>query len=178
VKQDKALYAYCKKRGYIEHGNVLYPAEQAKAFGLIVNRKKKPREAIKRTGDTDDSRNIKNKARYTDEFIRLLEVEFNTVVYPEFFFSTERLYRFDYALPQYKLAIEVNGGLDRRGKSGHTSPEGIRRDIEKTNLALTLGWRVIVVEPKQKITARTIDLIRKIIYQVEVKHIIIQEPAA
>lgn len=63
----------------------------------------------------------------------------------EYQFHPERKFRFDYAWPEKKIALEVEGGLWRKGGGAHSHPKGILRDIEKYNLATTLGWRVIRV---------------------------------
>lgn len=52
---------------------------------------------------------------------------------------------FDFAWPEYKFAIEVNGGQWARGKMGHNSGKGVQRDAEKNNWALLKGWMVIVL---------------------------------
>jgi hypothetical protein len=55
-----------------------------------------------------------------------------------------RLYRFDFAWPDIKLAAECEGGIwMQRQHGGHATPLGITRDIEKYNLATIQGWRII-----------------------------------
>jgi very-short-patch-repair endonuclease len=55
----------------------------------------------------------------------------------EYVFHPERKWRFDFAFPSVKLAIEIQG----RGK--HQTIAGVRADCEKHNEALRLGWRVL-----------------------------------
>src|SRR5690606_22139329 len=124
--------------------------------------KRKKRSKVIKTGDTNDTRNIANKVKYQDPFIRLVEMELKLDVWPEFYFSTERQYRFDYALPEIKVAVECNGGVWAKGNSGHSSGKGILRDYDKSNLAQSLGWNVISVTPDQLMTGYTIDLINDI----------------
>ena len=58
-----------------------------------------------------------------------------------------RRWRFDYAWPTWKLAVEVDGGTFARGRaSGHTSISGMARDREKDAEAAILGWSVIRVD--------------------------------
>lgn len=57
----------------------------------------------------------------------------------------ERQFRFDYAWPAKKIAVEIEGGIWRKGGGAHSHPTGILRDIEKYNLAVMQGWRVIRV---------------------------------
>lgn len=57
-------------------------------------------------------------------------------------------YELDYAWPQYKIAIEYQGGVFMRGKSGHSNVAGQTRDWKKLNEAQLKGWIVILVNPK------------------------------
>ncbi|HAX26171.1 MAG TPA: hypothetical protein DCX80_14215 [Chloroflexi bacterium] len=61
----------------------------------------------------------------------------------EWRFHPVRRWRFDLAWPDRMLAVEVQGGIYRGG--GHTSVAGLKRDIEKSNAATMLGWRVLLV---------------------------------
>jgi hypothetical protein len=71
----------------------------------------------------------------------------------------ERRFRFDYAwgfrptTPPFTreclVALEVDGGVWLRGKSGHSSGKGIMRDMEKGNLAAVHGWTVLRLTPSQ-----------------------------
>ena len=56
-------------------------------------------------------------------------------------FHPTRKWRFDFAWPDLKLALEVEGGL--YGKSRHTSLSGYSADCEKYSHAALLGWRVL-----------------------------------
>lgn len=55
----------------------------------------------------------------------------------------ERRWRFDFAWPQHMVALEVEGGVWRGGKGGHTSGVGFSKDCEKYNTATILNWKVI-----------------------------------
>jgi very-short-patch-repair endonuclease len=71
----------------------------------------------------------------------------------EFRFHPTRRWRFDYAFPKEKLAIEQEGGIWIKGRSGkggaHSLPTNILRDMEKQNEAAILGWRVLRFTPDQ-----------------------------
>ena len=56
-------------------------------------------------------------------------------------FAPPRLFRFDFAWPELKVAVEIEGGL--YGKSRHTTVGGFNKDCEKYNLAVENGWRVL-----------------------------------
>lgn len=57
-------------------------------------------------------------------------------------FDDSRKYRFDYAIPALKIAVEYEGGIFMR-HSGHNTPAHYTKDTEKYNLAQRLGWRVL-----------------------------------
>ncbi len=65
----------------------------------------------------------------------------------EFKFSPSRKWRFDFAYPDLKIAIEIEGGVWARGR--HTRPQGFIDDCEKYNAAVLLGWRVLRAVPEQ-----------------------------
>ena len=52
-----------------------------------------------------------------------------------------RKFRFDCANPSEKIAIEIEGGLWITGRHNH--PLGMIHDMEKYNLAVLDGWRVL-----------------------------------
>jgi very-short-patch-repair endonuclease len=76
----------------------------------------------------------------------------------EYRFHPERKWRFDYAIPQYKIAIEVEGGVWTGGR--HTSPKGFMGDMEKYNTATAMGWRVLRTVPTELLTRATMEMIR------------------
>ncbi len=62
-------------------------------------------------------------------------------------FASPRLWRFDYAWKEQKVALEVEGGAWRGGR--HTRGKGFTGDMEKYNRAVKLGWRVLRFTPDQ-----------------------------
>lgn len=50
-------------------------------------------------------------------------------------------WRFDFVLTDYRIAIEVEGGIFNNGR--HVRPKGFAADCEKYNHAALLGWRVL-----------------------------------
>lgn len=74
-------------------------------------------------------------------------------------FHPERRWRFDYAFPAAKVALEVEGGVWSGGR--HTSGAGFVKDMEKYNAAACLGWKVLRIQPRQLLTTATIKLIKE-----------------
>lgn len=168
----KAVYKDCLSRGYVLDGNDLYPPDHPKAIAITEARlTRKSRTTHVKTGWIDDTRNIKNKQGQKDMFIMMIEKELQVEVWPEFFFNTERLYRFDYAIPVLKdgkvvkIAIEQEGGIWAKGNSGHSSGIGIQRDMDKNNLAVSQGWVIFRRTPDNMLTLDTIVLLKEVINQ-------------
>lgn len=58
----------------------------------------------------------------------------------EYRFHPERRWKFDFAWPWQKIAVECEGGGWQFG--GHNRESGRKKDREKFNNATRLGWRV------------------------------------
>lgn len=52
-----------------------------------------------------------------------------------------RRWKFDFAILELKILIEIDGGTWTRGKSSHNWGPGIRRQCLKQNAAVAEGWR-------------------------------------
>ena len=78
-------------------------------------------------------------------------------------FHPTRKWRFDYAFPDLKIAIECDGGVFTRGR--HVRPQGYLKDMEKFNAAAEAGWVVLKFTPQQLMTAAAIEAIRSTINQ-------------
>ena len=59
---------------------------------------------------------------------------------PELRFHPTRRWRFDFAWPESRIAVECEGGVWTRGR--HTRGAGFIADCEKYNAAAALGWCV------------------------------------
>jgi very-short-patch-repair endonuclease len=92
-----------------------------------------------------------------DLFTSICKKDYGLAVEKEYIFHPTRKWRFDYAIPEHKIALEVEGGVWTRGR--HTRPEGFLGDIEKYNEAALLGWRVFRVTPDDLYTNKTFKLI-------------------
>lgn len=66
----------------------------------------------------------------------------------EYQFHPTRKWQLDFAWPDYKIAVEQEGGIWRKGGGAHSHPLNIERDIEKYNAAALLGWRILRYAPE------------------------------
>lgn len=82
-------------------------------------------------------------------------------------FHPDRRWRFDLAWPFAMLALEIEGGIyggrdpatGRRFKGAHGSISGIKRDIQKYNAGVVLGWAILRVLPDELYTQGTVDMV-------------------
>jgi very-short-patch-repair endonuclease len=61
-------------------------------------------------------------------------------------FHPVRKWRMDFAWPEHKIALEVEGGVYSGGR--HTRGAGFVKDCEKYNTAASMGWFVFRCQPK------------------------------
>ena len=97
----------------------------------------------------------------SDLFTALCRSDLRVTCVRELKFHPVRRWRFDYAIPEHKIAVEVEGGVWTQGR--HTRPRGFLGDMDKYNTATALGWRVLRVTPDTLTTRATLDLIRRTI---------------
>ena len=88
---------------------------------------------------------------------RLVEKHTGCRVVAEYRFHPTREWRFDFAVPAARVAIEVEGGIWNGGR--HFREEGWRRDLEKYNEAAACGWLVIRTIPTELLKVQTLQLI-------------------
>lgn len=77
----------------------------------------------------------------------------------EYRFHPKRKWLFDFAWPNARVALEVEGGVWTRGR--HTRGAGFLADIEKYNAATLDRWRVFRCTPDTLCTPATLDLIEQ-----------------
>ncbi len=78
----------------------------------------------------------------------------------EYRFHPTRMWRFDWVWPEKHLAMEINGGLYKQGR--HSRGVGSEGDMEKLAEAMILGWRVLVVSPRQVENGQALDWIERL----------------
>ncbi|MCZ8144883.1 hypothetical protein [Flavobacterium sp.] len=113
----------------------------------IVSLNEKGLKATVQAGNPDLKAKVKTKSGESstkDELeLILMALEKSKAIpkyHKEFQFS-DRKFRFDYAFPEFKLAIEYEGLVSE--KSGHTTLKGYTKDCSKYNLATLMGWKIL-----------------------------------
>lgn len=92
-----------------------------------------------------------------DTFTLLLRQRIGVECVREYRFHPTRKWRFDYAFPSIRIAIEIDGGIWINGR--HNRASGYLGDMDKFNAAATLGWVVLKFTPQEQYTAKALDLI-------------------
>lgn len=134
----------------------------------IIRRLKVRRNAVKVAKNTS--------CNATDLFVKLCEKQLAVQCIKEYRFYKPRKWRFDYAFPKYKIALEVEGGVWTQGR--HTNPKGFLGDMNKYNTATLLGWRLFRTTPKKLLSSNTIQLIRSAIGGAFVQNFTQEEPTS
>ena len=99
----------------------------------------------------------------TDIFTIICKTDLCVECVKEYMFHPVRKWRFDYAIPEHKVALEVEGGIWTKGR--HTRPQGFLGDIEKYNAGTLLGWRIFRVTPDELYSNKTFNLLKDAIAQ-------------
>lgn len=81
-------------------------------------------------------------------------------------FHPTRKWRFDFAWPDIKLAVEIHGGI-WQAKGAHNTGAAIHRDCEKNNAAIRLGWRVLSYTTKhmEHVPVQAIEEVAELVRQ-------------
>lgn len=100
--------------------------------------------------------------------LRVHKIEFER----EYRFHPKRRWRFDFAIHEHKLAIEVEGityfgGREKTGR--HQTAKGIEGDLEKYSEAMKLGWNVYRCSQKMVKSGYAIDSILTILGLADLK---------
>jgi very-short-patch-repair endonuclease len=74
-------------------------------------------------------------------------------------FAAPRKWRFDFAWPELRIALEVEGGIWTNGR--HSRGSGMKRDMEKYNTAASMGWLVFRVTPDAVYSPTALKLVNQ-----------------
>ena len=91
------------------------------------------------------------------KFIAVLKAQTGLVAVKEYKFHPTRKWRFDYCIPEIKVAIEVEGGIWTQGR--HIRPKGMLGDMDKYNAAAIMGYKVLRVTPDTLFNLSTFEMI-------------------
>jgi len=94
-------------------------------------------------------------------FIQEIQRRFDTHVVEEYKFHPKRKWRIDFYLPEFGLAIELEGGIFTQGR--HTRGSGFMADIKKYNEITAAGLSLIRVTYSTLNKNSTFDLIGRCI---------------
>lgn len=81
----------------------------------------------------------------------------------EYKFHPKRKWRLDFAWPEEKLAVEIEGAVWTGGR--HTTGVGFTTDCEKYAEAMCLGWTILRVTGSQVHSGQAIDWLLRVYAQ-------------
>lgn len=110
---------------------------------------------------TSRKKGVKRANSKGDVFTFLLHQRLGVECVREYRFHPTRQWRFDYAIPDLRIAIEIDGGIWINGR--HNRASGYIGDMEKFNAAATLGWVVLKFTPQEQYRQKTLELITQTI---------------
>lgn len=118
------------------------------------------------------------RARRLPPFVTELRFAADQVAFPRWKpKKTDRApaWRFDFALPAYMVAVEIEGLTMREAKlrdgtvrwvcmGGHATPTGFKDDCEKYNAAAQLGWFVLRFEQDAIKSSIAVDTTLRVLF--------------
>lgn len=81
------------------------------------------------------------KSKLEEYFILIVKESKLPFPIQEYRFNLNRKWRFDFAYPDKKIAIEIEGGIWIQGR--HSRGKGMLTDMEKYNWAVINGWKIL-----------------------------------
>lgn len=121
---------------------------------------KKPIAAKKRRAKRKANANSGKNDKWEVELLRQLSSRPIPVPAREFKFDPDRRWKFDFAWPSPKLAVEVEGGIYMGGR--HVNPVGFTKDCEKYNTANEQGWVVLRYVPEHVKSGYAVEQINSV----------------
>lgn len=119
-------------------------AQGVKQGGEQLGPKSKPKPKPKRSTSTAGKEPSHLEALFAQHLLAYKA----PAAHREYRFHPERAWRMDFAWPEHRVAVEIEGGVWGLGR--HNRPRGFIADTEKYNAAAKLGWTVL------RFTAQTI----------------------
>lgn len=99
------------------------------------------------------------------EQLFLIQVRADKLPLPEteYRFHGKRRWRFDFAWPEKRLAVEIEGGIWTGGR--HTRGAGFEADAEKYNTAAEMGWTVLRYTPRFVRSGEALEQVKRVLGQ-------------
>lgn len=85
-----------------------------------------------------------SKKDYKQEFLEQLRIARLPAPQVEVRFHETRKWRFDFAWPDKKIAVEYQGGIFYK-QASHSGIAGLKRDCLKFSSAAALGWKLFLI---------------------------------
>lgn len=104
------------------------------------------------------TRQRSNSLQIKDVFTTICKTDLKVECVKEHKFHPKRKWRFDYAIPEHKIALEVEGGVWTGGR--HIRAQGFLGDMEKYNTATLMGWRVFRTTPDELYRLKTLNMLK------------------
>ena len=105
---------------------------------------------------------IKRADNKYQQQLELIFLSLGLDVVPEYRFHEKRKWRFDWALPAIRVAIEYEGlNFVHGGASGHQTIRGVAAGNEKYSEANIAGWCLVWVNALSVDSGLALDLIRR-----------------
>lgn len=131
--------------------------KQAQAAGIELPRPQRKKLTLPGSGK---GRSKDNDQGRDSAFDAMCQQHGLPVPVHEFQFCPGRKFRFDYVFEGW-LAVEIEGGVFTHG--AHGSISGIKRDIEKYNLAALHGYTVLRFLPEQIASGAAFPFIKAVL---------------
>lgn len=132
--------------------------DEARQAGLLPDRELVPRQKGKR-------RKRGPKALNKGEETMALHCRAAGVPEPQrqFLFAKAlgRQFTADFGWPEFRLLLEVDGGVWRKGGGAHSHPTNIRRDMDKANAAALLGYCVARFTPEEVESGKALTFVQR-----------------
>lgn len=99
------------------------------------------------------------------EQLFLLQVRAEKLPPPEteYRFHDKRRWRLDFAWPDRRLAVEIEGGVYTGGR--HVRGDGFEKDAEKYNTAAEMGWTVLRYTPRFVRDGSALEQVKRVLGQ-------------
>ena len=90
-----------------------------------------------------------HKSQLEDSFYHELDLFKVPLPLRNHMFHPTRKWALDFAWPEWKIAVEIHGGIFAPNRGGHNRGAYMEETFSKINEAIRIGWRVFTFGPSQ-----------------------------